>query len=252
MGVTFDSLLVWLNFFLVLIFCFSIDLFILSINSLFFKSLKHEVQILKDKDNISAEYIKTLNSPIKEILIEKLNLEEKNIEDEVIQVSKKEENIEKEKEIEIVSNNIDIDKNKGKDISNNKTAKKIGFKNVSPQNKKKQLIDSENKKALKKSNTTKKKIEKNNGDIINLKENGSSKMIIDLSKQEGKAIKNNNSVNTNLIHNNGNNNNKKSPKPFGNIHFTKNKINKKVNGNDNSQKNSFSMNKDISERKLLK
>ena len=77
-------------------------------------------------------------------------------------------------------------------------------------------------------------------------------MIIDLPKQEGKAIKNNNSVNTNLIHNNGNNNNKKSPKPFGNIHFTKNKINKKVNGNDNSQKNSFSMNKDISERKLLK
>ena len=79
-------------------------------------------------------------------------------------------------------------------------------------------------------------------------------MIVDLPKQEGKAIKINNSVNKNLIHNNANNNNnnKKSPKPFGKIHFSKNKINKKVNGNDSSQKNSFSMNKDISERKLLK
>ena len=254
MGVTFDSLLVWFNFFLVLIFCFSIDLFILSINSLFFISLKHEVQMLKDKDNISEEYIKSLNNPIREILIEKLNLEEKNIEDEVIQVSKKEEIIEKEKEIEIVNNNIDIDKNKGKDLSSNKTVKKIGFKNLSPQNKKKQLIDSKNKKDFKKSNTVKKKDENNNDNIINLKENGSSKMIVDLPKQEGKAIKINNSVNKNLIHNNANNNNnnKKSPKPFGKIHFSKNKINKKVNGNDSSQKNSFSMNKDISERKLLK
>ena len=78
MKVTFDSLLIWLNFFIVLIICISIDLFILGINSIFFKSIRHEVQLLENKDNISDEYIQNLNSPIKELLYEKLNKELKN------------------------------------------------------------------------------------------------------------------------------------------------------------------------------
>ena len=44
MKVTFDSLLVWVNFLLVLGVCFCIDLFILSFNALFLKSLKHDIQ----------------------------------------------------------------------------------------------------------------------------------------------------------------------------------------------------------------
>ena len=55
--------------------CFTIDLFILEYNALFLKSLKHEVLLLKDKNNISEEYIKTLDNPIKELLYEKLNIE---------------------------------------------------------------------------------------------------------------------------------------------------------------------------------
>ena len=84
---------------------------------------------------------------------------------------------------------------------------------------------------LKKSNTIKKKSE-NNGDIVNLKENGSSKMIINLpnsQKQEAKALKVNNAAIQNLIYNNEKNIVKKSQKPFGTINFTKNKINKKTN-----------------------
>ena len=70
---------------------------------------------------------------------------------------------------------------------------------------------------LKKSNTIKKKSE-NNGDIVNLKENGSSKIIINLpnsQKQEAKALKVNNAAIQNLIYNNEKNSIKKSQKPFG-------------------------------------
>ena len=123
--------------------------FIYIINKcIIFKSLKQEIQTLKDKNNISEEYIKTLNSPIRELLCEKLNIEENN-NDEILEENKKEEN--KAKEIEIENNNIGQDKNidqsKVNDMQSNKTVKKIGFKNVSPKNNKKHLNDSKNNKA---------------------------------------------------------------------------------------------------------
>ena len=274
MKVTFDSLLVWLNFLLVLIICFAIDLFILSFNALFLKSLKHEVLLLKDKNNISEEYIKTLDNPIKELLYEKLDIED-NKEQIEKEIEKKEE--EKEKVIQKEKVNDDMNTNKDKNDNNQEiNMKKIEFNdNNNDKNNDNQQNKNKSKIIIKKSKTTKKKIKVNGNNTINLKENGNNQIIINLNEEQKNNNNNNNlsneiniprtegiakSVNNNLtnslIHNNDSPS-KKGQKPFGNIHFSKTK-NKKtnpinvINGKDDSQKNSFSINKDITERKLLK
>ena len=276
MKVTFDSLLVWLNFLLVLIICFAIDLFILSFNALFLKSLKHEVLLLKDKNNISEEYIKTLDNPIKELLYEKLDIED-NKEQIEKEIEKKEE--EKEKVIQKEKVNDDMNTNKDKNDNNQEiNMKKIEFNdNNNDKNNDNQQNKNKSKIIIKKSKTTKKKIKVNGNNTINLKENGNNQIIINLNEEQKNNNNNNNnnlsneiniprtegiskSINNNftnsLIHNNDSPN-KKAQKPFGNIHFSKTK-NKKtnpiniINGKDDSQKNSFSINKDITERKLLK
>ena len=252
MAITFDSLLIWLNFFVVLIFCFSIDLFIVAINSLFFKSLKHEIQVLSDKDNISKEYINTLADSVKELLNEKLNFDKK---EEIPQENKKEEI--RTKEVEI----IDINANKNIDLQTNKSVKKIKFKNIDEninQNSQEKIAKSPTRKIVKKTKIIKKKIvPKNSSKMVGVKENGGGKMEINVDDSQNPKeiiLKNSGNVNANLIH--IDDNIKKNQKPFGNIHFAKSKTNKRtnpirINGNE-SRKNNFSLNKDISERKLLK
>ena len=83
MTVTFNSLLVWINFLFVFMICFIIDLFILSFNALFVKSLRHDILLLKDRNDTSEEYINTLPNTIKDLLHEKLNSQNNNEQEEV-------------------------------------------------------------------------------------------------------------------------------------------------------------------------
>ena len=100
MTVTFDSLLVWINFIFVFMVCFIIDLFILSFNVLFKQSLRHDIQLLEDKNDISEEYLNTLPRSIKDLIHEKLK-SQNNSEQEQEQVQvKEEENKAKDKEKE--------------------------------------------------------------------------------------------------------------------------------------------------------
>ena len=243
MKVTFDSLLVWINSFLILILCFYIDLVIVSFNCLFLTSLKHEILLLKDKNNISDDYIKTLNNPIKDLLFEKLKKEE-NIEQEI------EENKEKEKE-KLVSTNVNNDNN---NIINDNKIKKVEFKKENDLNMNNNINNiknpTQNKKGIKiitkkviKKKIGKKNIIGNNSKIINLKENGN---------YNKKIINGTSNNNNNLIYNDSI---AKSQKQFGSINFKSNKKTNPINilnGINNSQKNSFSFNKDVTERRLLK
>ena len=277
MKVAFNSSVIWLNFFLVLILCFIIDLFILAFNSTFLKSLKHEVQLLKDKDNISEEYIKSLDNPIKELLCEKLNIKynketeiEKKEEEkvEIIEIEEIEKS-KKVKQIEIINNNNNINTNNYENINQNKITKKVGFKN------KNNLINNDNNKCqvnknkpnikieFKKSKTTKKNIKANGGvdiNMVNLKDNGnSSQRTINLKNNLSNEINNirkakninnpNKNITKNLIYNDAN---KRGKKPFGYIHFSKLENKTIINGKVDTQKRSFSINKDVTDRKLLK
>ena len=252
MKVTFISILSWLNFLIVIIVCFMIDLFILSFNSLFFKSLRHEIQLLKDKNTISKEYIETLNSPIKEILFEKLNYQSKKEEIEEND-NKKTLEIEQEKE----KSNINEDKD------TNKHAKKVGFtskkqdSNLNMNNNDK-LSKGTNKSNYSKKLITKKMTENSQKNVkeieeIYLKENGKSNNFKKDNKNNN--LKNGNTnINKNLIYNDTNKK-KQNTKAIGNINFSKNKKANPINisnGKDESQKNSFSINKDTTERRLLK
>ena len=248
MKVTFDSLLLWVNFLLVLMVCVAIDLFIVSFNVLFFSTLKHEIKSLKDKDNISDEYIKTLPSIVKELLYEKLNNQNNNEQEE-------EEEKEKEKEKEKIKV---IDFSKSKDYSNiinNNNDSKETINQINNDNKKKKKTKIIKKKIIKKvvkeNGTTKK--------IMSIKDNEQNPIPIEINKLNKKIINNNedNKINNSLIYNDSN---KKDKKPFGNIHFNNNKktnkninpIKIKSNKNDVSLKNSFSNNnKDASDRRFL-
>ena len=285
MNVTFDSILIWLNIFIVLIACFSIDLFIIGINSLFFKSLRHEVQLLENKDNISDEYIKNLNSPIKELLYEKLNKEFRN-------ETEKENGkiiIKNEEEIKINNSKTTINVNaikvnnsnieKIENLSNTNTNKINKVNNI--KSNKNILKEIENKAQNLSNNTTCRRIAKKRK-VKNLKNEGTGIHIIDLKENgsnDNNGKSNNNSVNKNrnIFNKNNKNNNillnekkekekknknknliyeEKGDKNIGNSQRNKNRI-KIVNINnrkvDNSiMKNSISLQRDTTERKLLK
>ena len=293
MKVTFDSLLIWLNFFIVLIICISIDLFILGINSIFFKSIRHEVQLLENKDNISDEYIQNLNSPIKELLYEKLNKELKNETEKDNEKLNKEfrnetgkENgkiiIENEEEIKINNSKSTININAIK--SNNSNLDKI--ERVSNLNMINTVNNTKNNVNILKekdkndnnpsSNTTYKRIVKRRK-AKNLKNEGTGIHIIDL-KDNGINDNNDNTKinsynenkknnifnkNHNILQNEKNKNknknliyDEKENKKIGNSQKNKNRI-KIVNINnrkvDNSiMKNSISLQRETTERKLLK
>ena len=275
--VTFDSLLIWLNFFIVIIICASIDLFILGINSIFFKSLRHEVQLLENKDNISDEYIQSLNNPIKELLCEKLNKEFRN------ETEKENGKIINENEEEIKINNSKSTINVNAIKANNSIFhKNENVSNLNMINKVNNIKSNANilkekeKKVNNSSNTTYKKIVKKRK-AKNLKNEGTGIHIIDL-KENGINDNNDktkiNSFNGNKKNNifNKNNNNLPNEKKVinnknliydekvnKNIGYTpKNKkVIKIVNINnrkvDNSiMKNSISLQRDTTERKLLK
>jgi hypothetical protein len=273
MKVTFDSLLIWLNCFIVLIICISIDLFILGINSIFFKSLRHEVQLLENKDNISDEYIQNLNSPIKELLYEKLNKEFKN------ETEKENEKLNKEfrKETEKENGKIIIENEEEIKINNSKSTINVNAIKVNNSNLDKienesnlnminkanniknnvSILKQKDKNVNNPSNTTYKKIVKRRK-ATNLKNEGTGIHIIDLNVNRiNDNIDKNDKTKINSINENKKNNifnknksiltnekkeknnknliyDEKGNKKIGNSHKNKNKI-KIVNINNKKQ-----------------
>ena len=308
MKITFDSLLIWLNILFIVTICFLIDLIIVSFNALFFKTLRHEIQLIKDKNNISDEYIKTLSNPIKELLYEKLNKDnneqqeikikkekEKEIKKEIIQEEEevinkdKDKEINKDKEIKIKQkekinnindkniNIINVNKINNNDkyneinlkMNNNNINNNIKINNINKSNDidKNKDIDIINNKPTIKKIIKKKRIKniKHQGTGINtieFKSNGTEKGIVNIkNKNNNKLISENNyrnektssSYHKNLIYNE----NKKISNR--NMQFNSRKAAKNnrvninmINGNNDSQKNSFSIQKDTTERRLIK
>ena len=71
MQITFNSLSVWLNFIIVNGICALFNFVILSYKTIFIRSLHNEVILIKQKDNLFHDYVKTFPEQIKKLLIYK-------------------------------------------------------------------------------------------------------------------------------------------------------------------------------------
>ena len=110
MHYTFNSGIIWMNFFCVSGFCALIDFCILIFQQFFMKNIYNLVKTLKNKDNISFDYIKTLPVELQYLLL---------ADDRVKEFNKIKEDIKDNDNIKI---NIEHKKD------NNKKNKKIKFK----------------------------------------------------------------------------------------------------------------------------
>ena len=110
MHYTFNSGIIWMNFFCVSGFCALIDFCILIFQQFFMKNIYNLVKTLKNKDNISFDYIKTLPVELQNLLL---------ADDRVKEFNKIKEDIKDNDNIKI---NIEHKKD------NNKKNKKIKFK----------------------------------------------------------------------------------------------------------------------------
>ena len=133
MNYTFNSALVWMNFFCVSGFCFLIDFAILIFNQFFVKSVFNLVKNLEKKDDISLQYINTLPMELQNLLLiddkvkefnkikeeDNANVKEiKDIKEEIkeeIKINIEEENINKDINNDI---NNEINDNINNDIKN--------------------------------------------------------------------------------------------------------------------------------------
>ena len=256
MTVTFDSLLVWINFIFIFMVCFIIDLFILSFNTLFVKSLRHDIQLLEDKNDISDAHINTLPSNIKDLLREKLYNQNNNEQEEdqapvkgpeESPLVKAKEN-ENEREIEQQNSKMALKNNKmeiiGIDTGNNTNNKIINLNilNNSTSNKKKEIKNNINDKTT--------KTQKNN----NSKENGNinNKNIV-VKKGSEHGVINTAIHNSDLNKNNKNNNNNQKAINSVRINNSNKNYNNIKNRNNNELIKSYSSQKDFfSERGALK
>ena len=98
MKTTFNSGLVWMNFILVGGFCSLIDFGILIYKILFVKRIYNSVKLLKNKNDISYEYIKTIPEELQNLLLNNDRVKEFNKDKNIIENIKKE-NSNKLKEI---------------------------------------------------------------------------------------------------------------------------------------------------------
>jgi phosphoserine phosphatase len=121
MNYTFNSALVWMNFFCVSGFCFLIDFAILIFKQFFVKSIFYLVKNLENKDDISLQYINTLPMELQDLLLIDDGVKEFNKIKEEDKVDSKEiKDVKEQIKINIEENNInnDINKNINKDINN--------------------------------------------------------------------------------------------------------------------------------------
>ena len=265
MNYTFNSLLIWLDIILVSGFCTLIDFVILSFNQLFVKNFYHQIRALTKKDDISIEYIQTLPIEIKNILLEDERVKNYKNDNNNVNVLKNDSEVSNKKLNNINIINININNN---DIGKSNNNNKIRISDIEINDNKNIEIYPNNKNILTISPTKKRKkvIKKKKKKRKNIIENNVEPPTE--SAQEGIPIINPNNSYKNKKSNNDNVNgnikngiylnegregeiNKiKNNRPFENIKFN-NKNTRSQNRNEVS-KGQFSMQKDQTDRGLLK
>jgi magnesium-transporting ATPase (P-type) len=134
MKITFNSLIIWLNFLVVNGICALFDFAVLSAQSIFVDSLLNDVVLIKEKDNLMHDYLKTLPEKIKKLLTYKgfyldNNDDKGNTKPKVNRTFKKHSSLRKDKvkrqktnsvEFIGVDNIKEVEKDKEKYINNNK------------------------------------------------------------------------------------------------------------------------------------
>ena len=274
MDYTFKSGLIWMDIILVSGFCILIDFAILSFNQLFVKNIYHEIRTLPNKNDISLQNIKTLSSDLQNLLLEDDKVKEYNKENNtniisnkiskeevsdkklnnnlnIINININNNNVQNEKPVntKVDINDVDLNDEKNIEIYPNKNVV-----SVSPSPKKKKKVIKKKKKKQDnanefklnsptepaqeaipiKVNTNKKK--KNSKDNDNGNENANNIKDNEINLNEGKQGE------INKI--------KNSTKPFGNIKFNNRVV--KNHGRNEISKGQYSMQKDQTDRGLLK
>ena len=129
MKTTFNSGLVWMNFILVAGFCSLIDFGILIYKVLFVKRIYNSVKLLKNKNDISYEYIKTIPEELQNLLLNNDKVKEFNKDKNIIENINNniKEDIKDENKL-ILNENKNISKEQ--DITNLNDIKKTSKKNL--------------------------------------------------------------------------------------------------------------------------
>ena len=129
MKTTFNSGLVWMNFILVGGFCSLIDFGILIYKVLFVKRIYNSVKLLKNKNDISYEYIKTIPEELQNLLLNNDRVKEFNKDKNIIENINNniKEDIKDENKL-ILNENKNISKEQ--DITNLNDIKKTSKKNL--------------------------------------------------------------------------------------------------------------------------
>ena len=267
---SFKSTLIWMDIILVSTMCSLIDFVILSFNQLFIKSIYHQIRAFPKKDDLSFEYINTMPIELQNLLLEdervkdfnnnKDNEKENN---NILIIDRKESLISNKSSnniniINININNNEIGKIKTIKISNNDL---IDNKNIEiyPSNENNVLTLSTSTKKKKKIIVKKKIKKKKNKNIIENKDKFqvgtalSNKVVISkkirLTKNSDNENKNENIINLKDEKEGETNGIGFSGKPFENIKFN-NKNSRNNNRNEISK--GFSLQKDQTDRELLK
>jgi hypothetical protein len=209
MNYTFNSGLVWMNFILISGFCGLIDFCILIFKQFFVKRISNLVKLLKKKDDISYEYIKTMPEELQNLLliddrVKEFNKNKEDFNDNNSNLNLKIENL----------NNDENNKNNNKDINNKES---IDIKNQ-PIN----LV-------LDKKNNEDNKVQNQEKNMVNvMRKSAKPNLIIKIKKKKKKKSMPN--PNPNFKENEGSditkeeNENKimskrQSSRPFGDIRF---------------------------------
>jgi len=220
MNYTFNSGLVWMNFILISGFCGLIDFCILIFKQFFTKRISNFVKLLKKKDDISYEYIKTMPEELQNLLliddrVKEFNKNKEDFNDINSNLNLKIENLSNDENIK--NNNKDINPQNINDIKNQPIDLVMNNKNNEvnkEQNKEKNVVNNMRKSAKPNLNIKLKKKKKKKSmpnPNQNFKENEGN----DVTKEEGE----------NKIMGK-----RQSSRPFGEIKFGQG--NKKIKNNN--------------------
>ena len=250
MKITFKSLLIWLNLLFFNGLCALFNFVILSFKTIFIKNFHNEIILIKEKDNLFHDYVKTFPNQIKKLLaykgcfVENNDKENKEIKPKVNKTFKKHSSLRRVKIKKQKTNSVEfigVDNDKEKDIDI------IDDNNINDNDDNKEI---ENAKEINIYNRKGKKFKtgKANSDIKNF-DNKKDKIILNLTKNNN--LKSNKNIKMNKIEsfflvenlnfNNINNDNK-------NKLNNKNVINVKKNSKSKIGISSYKKNKDTDKR----
>ena len=276
MKVTFSSLLVWLNFTIVNGLCSLFNFVILSFKTIFIKSIHNDIILVKEKDNLFHDYVKTFPEQIKKLLAYKGCYVENNDKENLGNKSKVNKTFKKHSSLRRVKIKkqktncvefIGVNDDKEKDIDiiddDNDNNKENDYENeINIYNRREKRFKTDKKTV----NFDIREYAKKKGETINLNINNNkndnlkSSKNIKLHNRESLLLIEKWDVNDNNENNNNNQNNKKvinvkknnKPKINFSPYNTKNKDNEKKN---NKSKISFSpyntKNKDADKKRIL-